>query len=127
MIDQLYIYAAVISEGPLIIVRVPAKGRRGNRRNAVSSRVIVPAMHALLRGFGVPAKGVHALDAVAHPDEFDTDSPWVSDKNRAEALAIYKRAQEAFAGDTTLLSKFMLYDWDEPSRSFVCVRSAGVL
>jgi hypothetical protein len=124
MTDPLYIYITVISDGPLMIMRVPAKGRRGRRKPEPQGRLILQAVRAVLREHGFAARSLYGLEAYAHPDVFDPapDNFWSRPKTREEELRAYQRAGEAFAGDYAILPTFLLYDWHAGDRAFVLAR-----
>jgi len=111
-------YLSIISEGPLMIVRVPYT-RRMRRdgtfsdRSAMPWRHVIRALTAVMRSHGRRLKDVYAVEAMGPED----DTP----KFKTEWEATQARLEAAFNGDRTILPAFWLYDWRNDA--FVLVRA----
>lgn len=103
------LYCTVISQGPLLIVRMP--------EGFVRWDVIRTAINAMMRrDYGVLAKNIHLIEGFAGGayDDPDTDG--------GQALDLCTRA---FGGDIMTLPRFELQAWDDASRTFELVRSGA--
>lgn len=70
---QLVQYAMVISAGPLVMIRIPVKGKRGRRKNAIPAKLWRPALTRLMARFGMRQKDISEVDNASHPDDWDPD------------------------------------------------------
>lgn len=119
-------YKFLLSSGPLIVVRLPLKGRPGRRTYTARWRDIVQAAGAVLREHGMRAKDLHAIDHHVSAEDWDPDpKDWYPSKtSREEHMADLRadaaHADAAFAGAPEWLRAFYLYDWQDGA--FVLVR-----
>ncbi len=122
---SLHHYLVVLSPGPLMVVRVPSKGKPGRRAVAPRWRVVLRALTAVMWEHGMLRKDISGLDGLSHPDDWDpaADNVWRSEKQLAEAQRTVERAERAYNGSPTELASFWLYDWrEEDGGSFTLVR-----
>ncbi len=114
-------YVVVLNQGsPLILVRMPLKGKPGNLRTATKRAARARALTKLMREHGMRQRDVLALDNASHPDSFGDDPMLHGAATRAEARAHHEKLDRAFA-EGTGFADFWLYDWHE-EHGFVLVR-----
>lgn len=100
------LYCTVISEGDLVIVRMP--------KEFVTWTMIRKELHASIRReHGTLAKNVHGIEHLANDPEEDGD-----DGRTLELCA------KAFAGDTNTLKDFALHAWNDSKACFELARRA---
>ncbi len=116
-------YLIPLTCGPLLIVRLPSKGKPGRRQVAPKWRAVLRALTPVLQSHGMKRKDLSSIDNLSHPDEWDpaADVFMRSERSRAAAQQTAEIAQQAFEGGHGL-ADFWLYDWHEPTASFVLVR-----
>lgn len=115
-------YIVVLSAGPLIMVRIPMKGKPGYRRRAISAAAQSRALTQVMRVHGLKQKDISGLDGHLHPDDWDplAENFWRKEKSRVEADARRAELEKAFCGEGNAAREFWLYDWS--GEGFVLVR-----
>lgn len=115
-------YFDVISDGPLTIVRMPCIRREFSGRDARVSiqasprwRDVLKAIGSVMRSHGFKLKNVYSIELIApaaETPEFVTE--WEKFTARIDA---------AFAGDSTIIPEFWLYEWKDGA--FALVRAGA--
>ena len=102
-------YFDVISDGPLIIVRMPCI-RRETRDGRVSTRAhmrwrnVLKSIGSLMRSHGFRLKDVYAIELIAPAAE--------TPQFEAEWRERHIKLDAAFGGDPTTHPDFWLYNWE---------------
>lgn len=132
-----YRYLTVISDAPLMILRVPMKPKP--TKGLPNQLVIVPrwrdmlrALTPVMRSHGKRLKDLYALDHLFHPDDVDgaTDpsSPHKTPAMIDQALQTRTRLEQAYKGEETRYAAFLLYEWvPEGGGSFTLVQAAKLV
>ena len=109
-------YLALISPGPLAIIRYPVQRPNATRDGGPPWRAIVKACTPIMQAHGYRAKDLWGLDWLACEG-------WTDPVNYAEdnATTLPKLAA-AYAGDPERFAAFTLYEWR--GTEFVLVRDA---
>lgn len=117
-------YKTLISPGPLIIVRLPLRGRPGKRRYPMRWRDIAKAAGDVMRAHGLRAKDLSAIDHIVSAEDWDPDPDDFYAQRDAALIPEHRdtaiRVDAAFDGDPERFRKFWLYDWRDGT--FVLVR-----
>ncbi len=64
-------YLIPLTCGPLLIVRLPSKGKPGRRQVAPKWRAVLRALTPVLQSHGMKRKDLSSIDNLSHPDEWD--------------------------------------------------------
>jgi hypothetical protein len=115
-------YVHVYSPGPMIVVRMPVRGKPGNRSFAPKMAAVKPALTALMREHGLRGKDMSSWDSLSHPDDWDQDPAatlkrWPfknAEQIRAEAETLARKLDAAYAqgSSSAFMPAFWFYDWD---------------
>jgi len=131
MVDgsKVFHYFLVLSDGPLIMVRVPMCGNPGKRRHVSPWRTLMIKLTPVMKDHGLRSKDILGVDGVWHPDEFESQPMWRKaiktdrdirlEKTHQETL---ERVEGAYAGDVLAFGSFWLYEWNPESESYNLAR-----
>lgn len=103
-------YFALISCGPLIVVKLPLKGISGDRTVAPAWREVLKAAGEVLRQHGFKKRDLSAIDPISHPDDFEDSAR--SPDYQAKGRQYHELCAQAFSGSDAALQGFWLYAWN---------------